>query len=167
MKFEVLRIEYGTKRTPDYHTISEGIFEAIGPCEAWMLFAKKYGFPYIAAHVDANSFSAYLTTFLDGNEFFTILPDYMWNSYDFYIKDLIERRKVFQNSKAHKSVAQSTPQPQTKKQIDTSSIDPVTSRLMASALKTHGKDTCPKCNEIGKFIRMSLVCSKHGPFGGI
>lgn len=45
-------------------------------------------------------------------------------------------------------------------------IDPVTSRLMTSALKTHGRDVCPKCGSPGSFIRMALVCKDHGTFGG-
>jgi hypothetical protein len=45
-------------------------------------------------------------------------------------------------------------------------IDPVTKALMASALKTHGKGCCPKCNNKGMFIKMALTCPQHGVFGG-
>jgi hypothetical protein len=46
------------------------------------------------------------------------------------------------------------------------STDPVTRRLIDDALKTHGKNECPKCWNPGRFIRMALVCPKHGVFGG-
>lgn len=45
-------------------------------------------------------------------------------------------------------------------------VDPVTRRLIDDALKTHGKAECPKCWHRGKFIRMALVCPKHGVFAG-
>ena len=45
--------------------------------------------------------------------------------------------------------------------------DPVTRRLIDDALKTHGKDCCPKCWHSGRFIRMALVCPRHGAFGGV
>ena len=48
----------------------------------------------------------------------------------------------------------------------TEGTDPVTRRLIDDALKTHGKTECPKCWNPGRFIRMALVCPKHGVFGG-
>jgi ribosomal protein L32 len=45
--------------------------------------------------------------------------------------------------------------------------DKVTKRLMADALKTHGRESCPKCGNRGSFIRMALVCPTHGAFAGV
>lgn len=45
--------------------------------------------------------------------------------------------------------------------------DPVTRRLMDDALKTHGQPNCPQCWHPGRFIRMALVCPKHGAFAGV
>lgn len=45
--------------------------------------------------------------------------------------------------------------------------DPVTDGLMRDALKTHGRDCCPKCGNAGKFVRTALVCQWHGVFGGV
>lgn len=45
--------------------------------------------------------------------------------------------------------------------------DPVTFKLMSSALPLHGRSNCPKCGSKGSFVRMALVCKTHGIFGGI
>jgi len=49
---------------------------------------------------------------------------------------------------------------------DAPETDPVTRRLIDDALKTHGKDACPQCWHQGRFVRMALVCPKHGAFAG-
>lgn len=46
------------------------------------------------------------------------------------------------------------------------SVDPVTKRLFDDALPRHGEENCPKCWHQGRFIRMALVCPKHGVFAG-
>lgn len=46
-------------------------------------------------------------------------------------------------------------------------VDPATMRLMQAALPMHGSPTCPSCGKEGKFVKMALVCSVHGVYGGI
>ncbi len=45
------------------------------------------------------------------------------------------------------------------------SLEPIT---LGDAIKPKENDgSCPKCGERGSFIRMALVCTKHGMYGGI
>lgn len=43
-------------------------------------------------------------------------------------------------------------------------LEPIDAAAKAAPVKSEG--TCPKCGEWGKFVRMALVCSAHGAYGG-
>jgi hypothetical protein len=54
-----------------------------------------------------------------------------------------------------------------KKEISFEGIDPAVKRLMNSVMPMHGQDCCPKCGNVGKWVRASIVCETHGRFGGL